>query len=57
MKNFTITLLAFHLYSTFLESSEKNNEESKLLWENLAQLGENYLPFLELKYLRHQLIC
>ncbi len=57
MKNFTISLLAFHLHSTFLESSEKKNEEGKLLWENLAQLGENSLPFLELKYLRHQLTC
>ena len=57
MKNFTISLLAFHLYSTFLEYSEKNNQEGKLLWENLAQLGEKSLPFLELKSLRHKLIC
>jgi len=57
MKNFTISLLAFHLHSTFLESSEKNDEEGKLLWENLIQLGENSLPFLELQYLRHQLTC
>ncbi|OZH52887.1 hypothetical protein AFK68_21340 [Hydrocoleum sp. CS-953] len=57
MKNFTISLLAFHLYSTFLDSSEKNNQEGKLLWENLAQLEEKYLPFPDLKYLPHQLIC
>ena len=57
MKNFTISLLAFHLYSTFLETSEKNDESAKILWENLAQLGENSLPFTKLKNLRHQLIC
>ncbi len=57
MKNFTISLFAFHLYSTFLDSSEKNDESAKLLWENLAQLGKNSLPFQELKDLRHQLIC
>lgn len=57
MKNFTISLLAFHLYSPFLESSETNDQEGKLLWENLTQLGEKSLPFLGLKYLPHQLIC
>ncbi len=57
MKNFTISVLAFHLYSTFLDSSEKNDEEGKLLWENLIQLEEKSLPFPDLKYLPHQLIC
>ena len=57
MKNLTISLLAFHLCSPFLESSETNDQEGKLLWENLTQLGEKSLPFLGLKYLPHQLIC
>ena len=57
MKNFTISLLAFHLHSPFLEYSEKNHQEGKLLWENLAKLGEQYLPFLKLQYLRHKLTC
>ena len=57
MKNFTISLLAFHLHSRFLEDSKTNHQEGKLLWENLAQLGEKSLPFLELKSLREKLIC
>ncbi len=57
MKNFTISLYAFHLRHTLTDSPDKADANANLLWENLAQLGERLLPFPELKDVRSKLIC
>ncbi len=57
MKNFTISLYAFHLCQSFANALDEVDESASLLWENLAQLGENTLPFHQLKDLRSHLIC
>ncbi len=57
VKNFTISLYAFHLRHTLTDSPDKADANANLLWENLAQLGERFLPFPELKDVRSKLIC
>lgn len=58
MKNFTITLYAFHLRHTLVDSpDEVDSQEASILWENLIKLGENSLPFYGLKNLRSNLVC
>ena len=57
MKNFTISLYAFHLRHTFTDAPDDVAADAKLLWENLAKLGESTLPFSNLKNLRSKLIC
>ncbi|MGL5060564.1 MAG: hypothetical protein ACRC62_11350 [Microcoleus sp.] len=57
MKNFTITLNAFHLRQTFTDALDRVDQTANLLWEKLAKLGTVTLPFEELKNLRSHLIC
>lgn len=57
MKNFTISLYAFHLRHTLTDSPDEADANANLLWENLAKLGEGSLPFPELKDVRSKLIC
>ncbi|MEM7713878.1 MAG: hypothetical protein AAF349_09935 [Cyanobacteria bacterium P01_A01_bin.68] len=64
MKNFTITLYAFHLRHTLVNtpdnldsSDEVASQKASILWEDLVELGENYLPFDGLKNLRSNLVC
>ena len=57
MKNFTITLYAFHLRHTLTDAPDEVDADANLLWENLAKLGEASLPFPGLKDLRSKLIC
>lgn len=57
MKNFTISLYAFHLRHALTDSTDEVDANANLLWENLAQLGEGLLPFPELNNLRSNLIC
>ena len=57
MKNFTISLYAFHLRNSLTDSLEEVATEAKNLWENLAELGKASLPLPELKNLRSHLIC
>jgi hypothetical protein len=57
VKNFTISLYAFHLRHTLTYSPDKADANANLLWENLAQLGDGLLPFHELKDVRSKLIC
>ncbi len=57
MKNFTLSLYAFHLRHPFVSEPGKPGDDASLLWENLANLGKGFLPFPELKDLRSNLIC
>ena len=58
MKNFTISLYAFHLRHTLTDNpDELDKDAASLLWENLAKLGENSLFFPGLKDLRSKLVC
>ncbi|MBD2604082.1 hypothetical protein H6G81_05970 [Scytonema hofmannii FACHB-248] len=57
MKNFTISLYAFHLRQTFTDAPDEVVADAKLLWENLVKLGESSLPFPGLRDLRSKLIC
>lgn len=57
MKNFTISLYAFHLRHTLTDFPNEADANANLLWENLAKLGERLLPFPDLKDLRSKLIC
>ncbi len=57
MKNFTISLYAFHLRHTLTDAPNEVDADANLLWENLAKLGESSLPFSNLKDLRSKLIC
>lgn len=57
MKNFTLSLYAYHLRHTLSESPGDVVADANLLWENLAKLGEGSLPFIGLKDLRSKLIC
>ncbi|MEH2252479.1 hypothetical protein [Nostoc sp.] len=57
MKNFSISLYAFHLHHTLTDAPSEVVADANLLWENLAKLGENCFPFHGLKDLRSKLIC
>jgi hypothetical protein len=57
VKNFTLSLYAFHLCPTFDNTLDEVNNEAPLLWENLVKLGDEALPFHELKNLRSHLQC
>ncbi|RCJ21663.1 hypothetical protein A6S26_23080 [Nostoc sp. ATCC 43529] len=57
MKNFSLSLYAFHLRHTLTDGASKVDENANLLWENLAQLGKNSLCFPGLKDLRSNLVC
>lgn len=57
MKNFTLSLYAFHLCHTLTDTPDQVTEGAENLWENLMKLSEECLPFPELKNLRQKLIC
>ncbi|MBW4630487.1 MAG: hypothetical protein KME30_00885 [Iphinoe sp. HA4291-MV1] len=57
MKNFTISLYAFHLRHTLTDAPGEVVVDANLLWENLAKLGEHSLLLVGLKDLRAKLIC
>ncbi|MEH1840136.1 MAG: hypothetical protein V7L20_15540 [Nostoc sp.] len=57
MKNFSLSLYAFHLRHTLTELPGEVVADAKLLWENLVKVGETSLNFVELKDLRSNLIC
>lgn len=57
MKNFSLSLYAFHLHHTLTELPGEVDADANLLWENLVKLGETVLPFMGLKDLRSKLIC
>ncbi|MEA5514005.1 hypothetical protein [Nodularia sp. UHCC 0506] len=57
MKNFSLSLYAFHLRHTLTELPGEVVADANLLWENLVKVGENELPFIGLKDLRAKLIC
>jgi hypothetical protein len=57
VKNFTISLYAFHLRHTLTDAPDEVDPAAHLLWENLAKLGATTLPFTALKNLHSKLIC
>ena len=58
MKNFSLTLYAFHLHHTLTDASGEVDVDAKQLWESLVNLAvKDYLPFPGLKNLRSKLIC
>jgi hypothetical protein len=57
VKNFTLSLYAFHLCQTFDNALDEVDDDASLLWENLVKLGDEGLPFHELKNLRSHLQC
>ena len=57
MNNFTLSLYGFHLRHTITDAPNEVTSDANLLWENLAKLGGNSLPFSGLKNLRSKLIC
>ncbi|MEH2330933.1 hypothetical protein [Nostoc sp.] len=57
MKNFSLSLYAFHLHHTLTELPGEFVTDANLLWENLVKVGEGSLTFVGLKDLRSKLIC
>ena len=57
MKNFSITLYAFHLRHTLAHTPDKVLENAHLLWDNLADMGVSAFPATSLKDLKSNLIC
>lgn len=57
MKNFSLSLYAFHLCHTFTKLPSEVVADANLLWENLVKVGETSLAFVGLKDLRSKLIC
>lgn len=57
MRNFTISLYAFHLRHTLTDHPDEVRADADLLWKNIAKLGENSLLFPDLKDLPSKLVC
>lgn len=57
MKNFSLSLYAFHLRHTLTQLPGEVVTDANLLWENMVKLGESSLSFIGLKDLRSQLVC
>ncbi|MBE9207277.1 hypothetical protein IQ244_12225 [Nostoc sp. LEGE 06077] len=57
MKNFSLSLYAFHLRHTLTQLPGEVVTNAHLLWENLVKVGENSLFFIGLKDLRLNLVC
>ncbi|MFN6525539.1 hypothetical protein [Nostoc sp. ChiSLP03a] len=57
MKNFSLSLYAFHLRNTLTELPGEVVADANILWENLVKVGESSLTFVGLKDLRSKLIC
>ncbi|MHC5761616.1 hypothetical protein [Nostoc sp.] len=56
MKNFSLSLYAFHLRHSFTHLPGEVVADAHLLWDNLVKLGENNLTFPGLKDLRSKLV-
>ncbi len=57
MKNFTISLYAFHLRHTLTYFANEVDANANLVWGNITKFGTISLPFLGLKDLSSKLIC
>ena len=57
MKNFSLTLYAFHLRHTLAHTPDQVLENAHLLWDNLSKLGVSAFPSTDLKDLKSKLIC
>lgn len=57
MKNFSLSLYAFHLRHTLNQLPNEVVTDANLLWENLVKVGESSLLFIGLKDLRSNLVC
>jgi hypothetical protein len=57
VKNFSLSLYAFHLHHTLTELPDEVVTDANLLWENLVKVGEGLLTFVGLKDLRSKLVC
>ena len=57
MRNFTISLYAFHLRHTLTDNPDEVKADADLLWNNIAKLGKNSLLFPDLKDLPSKLVC
>ncbi|MTJ07984.1 hypothetical protein [Anabaena sp. UHCC 0204] len=57
MKNFSLTLDAFHLRHTLAHTPDQVLENAHLLWDNLSKLGVSAFPSTDLKDLKSKLIC
>jgi ElaB/YqjD/DUF883 family membrane-anchored ribosome-binding protein len=57
MKNFYLTLYAYHLCRTLSDALYEFKQEAPYLWDSLVDLGNNSLPFDRLKDLKSNLLC
>lgn len=57
MRNFALSLYAFHLCQTLTDAADSVLPGADLLWENLIKLGNSALPLPGLKDLKSHLIC
>lgn len=57
VKNLRVTLYAFHLRHSLTQEPQQVMDNAAQLWDKLAELGEKFLPILELKSLREHLTC
>ena len=57
MKNFSITLYAFHLRHTLAHTPDQVLENANLLWDKLTKIGVDSFPSISLQDIKSQLIC
>ncbi|MBK1990186.1 hypothetical protein A0J48_022110 [Sphaerospermopsis aphanizomenoides BCCUSP55] len=57
MKNFSLTLYAFHLRHTLAHTPDQVVANASLLWDNLVNIGVSSFPATSLKDIKSQLIC
>ncbi|MFM7365026.1 MAG: hypothetical protein ACKO11_11150 [Cuspidothrix sp.] len=57
MKNFTLTLYAFHLRHTLAHTPDQVVANASLLWDNLTNIGVSSFSATKLKDIKSQLIC
>lgn len=52
MKNFTLSLYAFHLCQTLDDPPDGESSDANKIWQSLRQLGKTHFPFKELQSLK-----
>lgn len=57
LKNFSLTLYAFHLRHTLAHTPDQVVADASLLWDNLVSIGASCFPATNLKDIKSQLIC
>jgi hypothetical protein len=57
VKNFSITLYAFHLRHTLAHTPDQVLENANLLWDKLTKIGVDSFPSTSLQDIKSQLIC